>query len=105
MALQQSLAENNPAKSLAALGQRLDQMEARLETLFGDVSARLGSDWLQVVEDHVKELSTQFEATSRQLARLDTIDGQLQQLARAHEEQRSRRRRNPRVWPRRPSRR
>ena len=86
VALQQSLAENNPAKSLAALGQRLDQMEARLETRLGDVSARLGSDWLQVVEDHVKELSTQFEATSRQLARLDTIDGQLQQITRALDE-------------------
>ena len=68
--------------------QRLDQMEARLETRLGDVSARLGSDWLQVVEDHVKELSTQFEATSRQLARLDAIDGQLQQITRTLDEKR-----------------
>ena len=84
--LQQSLADNNPAKSLAALDRRLDRMEARLDSLFSDMSVRLGGAWLQLIEEHVKELAAHFEATSRQLARLDAIDGQLHQLTRALDE-------------------
>ncbi len=86
--MQRSLGENNPAKSLAALAGRLDQLEARLEAFLADASARFGSDWLKLLEQHVEELSAHFEATSRQLARLDDIEAQLRQLSQALGEQR-----------------
>jgi localization factor PodJL len=85
--LQQSLADSNPAKPLAALDQRLDRLEGRLDTLLGDVSARFGGEWLELIEEHTKGLAEHFDATSRQLARLDAVDEQLRQLSRTHEEQ------------------
>lgn len=88
--LQQSLAHSNPAKSLAALDRRLDQLEERLDTLLSNISARLGGELLAPIEEHIKELVKHFEATSRQLSRLDAIDEQLRQLSRALEEQRER---------------
>jgi hypothetical protein len=86
--LQQSLADGNPAKSLASLGQRLGQVEERLDGLLSDVSARLGGHWLEPIEQQIKELASQLDAVGRQLARLDAIDEQLRQLARALEEHR-----------------
>lgn len=88
--LQQSLADSNPAKSLAALDGRLDQLEQRLETLLRNVPANSGSDGLVRVEEHIKELASHFEATTRQLGRLDAIDEQLRQLLRGLEDQRGR---------------
>jgi localization factor PodJL len=85
--LQQSLADNNPAKPLAALDRRFDRLEERLDTLLNDMSVRFGGAWLELIEEHIKGLAGHFEATSRQLARLDAVDEQLRQLARTHEEQ------------------
>ena len=85
--LQQSLADNNPAKPLAAIDRRFDRLEGRLDTLLNDVSMRFGGAWLELIEEHIKGLAGHFEATSRQLARLDAVDEQLRQLTRTHEEQ------------------
>ena len=85
--LQQSLAANNPAKPLAALDRRFDRLEGRLDTLLNDVSVRFGGAWLELIEEHIKGLAGHFEATSRQLARLDAVDEQLRKLAHSHEEQ------------------
>ena len=85
--LQQSLADNNPAKPLAALDRRFDRLEGRLDSLLNDMSVRFGGAWLELIEEHIKGLAGHFEATSRQLARLDAVDEQLRQLARTHEEQ------------------
>lgn len=95
--LQQSLADSNPAKSLAALDRRLDHLEERLDTLLGNVSASVGAEGLAHIEEHIKELAAHFEATSRQLGRLDAIDEQLRQLSRGLEEQRERQRPQPAV--------
>jgi localization factor PodJL len=84
--LQQSLADSNPAKPLAAVDRRLDRLEGRLDCLFNDMSVRLGGPWLELIEEHIKGLAGHFEATSRQLARLDAVDEQLRQLSRALEE-------------------
>ena len=84
--LQQSLSDCDPAKSLAALDRRFDRLEGRLDSLLNDVSVRLGGDWLKLIEEHIKELAAHFEATSRQLGRLDAADEQLRQLALALEE-------------------
>ncbi len=85
--LQQALAANSSGRSLSALDRRLDQFEQRLEAALDTMPARIGREDLGLVEAHVKELAAHFEATSRQLARLDAIDGQLQVLGRALEEQ------------------
>ena len=85
--LQQSLTDNNPAKPLAAIDRRLDRLEGRLDTLFGDMSLRFSGEWLELIEAHIKGLAGHFEATSRQLTRLDAVDEQLRQLSRAQEEQ------------------
>jgi localization factor PodJL len=42
---------------------------------------------IDLIEEHIKGLAGHFEATSRQLARLDAVDEQLRQLSRTHEEQ------------------
>jgi localization factor PodJL len=89
--LQQSLAESSPAKPLAALDKRLDLLEERLEALLQNAGASTGgNEALARVEEHIKELSSQFEATRRQLDRLDAIDAQLHQLSLDLEHQRER---------------
>ena len=85
--LQQSLRDNNPAKPLAALDRRLGRLEDRLDSLFKDMSVHFSGAWLELIEEHIKGLAGHFEATRRQLARLDAVDEQLRQLVRAHEEQ------------------
>ena len=84
--LQQALADSNPTKPLAAVDRRLDRLEGRLDCLFNDMSVRLGGPWLELIEEHIKGLAGHFEATTRQLGRLDAVDEQLRQLARALEE-------------------
>jgi localization factor PodJL len=83
--LQRSLADRDPATSLAALDRRLDLFERRLDgALSGMV---LGSDpaGLKLIDAHVTELAEHFETIRQQLTRLDAIDGQLHELARALE--------------------
>src|SRR5262245_34160475 len=84
--LQQSLADNDPAKPLATVDRRLDRLEGRLDTLFSDMSVRFSGEWLELIEAHIKGLTGHFEATSRQLARLDAVDEQLHKLSRAQVE-------------------
>jgi localization factor PodJL len=85
--LQQSLADNNPAQPLAAIDRRLDRLDGRLDTLFSDMSVRFSGEWLELIEAHIKGLAGHFEATSRQLTRLDVVDEQLRQLSSAQAEQ------------------
>jgi localization factor PodJL len=85
--LQQSLVDNNPAQPLAAIDRRLDRLDGRLDTLFSDMSVRFSGEWLELIEAHIKGLAGHFEATSRQLTRLDAVDEQLRQLSSAQAEQ------------------
>jgi localization factor PodJL len=85
--LQQSLADNNPAQPLAAIDRRLDRLDGRLDTLFSDMSVRFSGEWLELIEAHIKGLAGHFEATSRQLTRLDAVDEQLRQLSSTQAEQ------------------
>jgi localization factor PodJL len=80
--LERSRTEVDPARALAALDRRLDQFERRLETALSDMALRSGGDGMSVINAHVKELSAHFDATCRQLARLESMDGQLRDLAR-----------------------
>lgn len=84
--LQHSLADINPARSLAALDRRLDQFEQRLDAALNDIVAYSGRDGLNLIEAHIKELTGHFEATCRQLTRLDTMDDHLRELMQAVDE-------------------
>ena len=51
------------------------------------MSVRFSGEWLELIEAHIKGLAGHFEATSRQLTRLDAVDEQLRQLSSAQAEQ------------------
>jgi localization factor PodJL len=85
--LQRSLADSSPAQPLAAIERRLERLDGRLDTLFSDMSVRFSGEWLELIEAHIKGLAGHFEATSRQLTRLDAVDEQLRQLSSAQAEQ------------------
>jgi hypothetical protein len=85
--LQQLLAGINPEKSFAAFNQRLDQLEERFDVALRDVALRSDVASLGLVAAHARELSAQFEHARTQLARLDTIERHLRELAHYVEEQ------------------
>jgi|GEM_PF-3372028 len=74
-----------PERSFAALDRRLELFEQRLEQALGQRTARFGREEVAAIEAHIAELAGHFEATRRQLARLDAIEAQLAGLARALE--------------------
>src|SRR5581483_2651944 len=78
--LQRALAKADPARSLAALDRRLDQFEQRLEAALRAMASGSGQPGLGLVEAHIKELEGHFEATCRQLSRLDAMDSRLREL-------------------------
>ncbi len=79
--LARSLADIKPDRSLAALNQRLDQFEQRLEAALREIGHQPDTGTLSLVEAHIRELTSQFEAARNQLGRLDAIDEQLHDLA------------------------
>ena len=83
--LQRALADAHPARSLAALDRRLDQFERRLDTALSDMALGSGAEGLKLIDAHVTELASHFEAIREQLGRLDAMDGQLCELTRALE--------------------
>jgi len=80
--LGRSLADISPDRSVAALNQRLDQFEQRLDAALGSTARQADAGTLNLIEAHINELTSQFEATRAQLGRLDAIDEQLRDLAR-----------------------
>jgi len=79
--LGERLARINVDGALAALQQRLEQFEQRLEAAleglarYGDASA------LPMIEAHISELNAQFAATRSELSRLEVIDARLSALS------------------------
>jgi localization factor PodJL len=88
--LQQSLDSIDPDKSLTAINGRLDRFEARFEAALATVAQRADVAGLVLLEAQLRELATEFEHTRGQLARLDTMDEALRDLARGLESQRQR---------------
>ncbi|HJU33364.1 MAG TPA: hypothetical protein VJ740_18005, partial [Hyphomicrobiaceae bacterium] len=86
--LQRGLHEAGPARGLAALDGRLEQLEQRLDTLLSDTARATDRDALQLIEAHVGDLAGRVAAIARQLDRLDAMDAKLGELARAFEDQR-----------------
>ena len=75
-----------PARSLAALDRRLDQFEQRLDSALSDLALGSDREGLKLIDAHVAELAGHVEAIRQQLGRLDAMDGQLCELARALED-------------------
>ena len=79
--LRQALEGVDPDKSLDAIKGRLDQFEARFDAALETVARRSDLDALALLETQLKELTRQFEQTRGQLARLDSMDDSLRDLA------------------------
>ncbi len=86
--LQQALEGIDADKTLDAVKGRLDQFEVRFDAALETVAQRSDLEGLTLLESQLKELTRQFEETSNQLARLDTIDEGLRDLALGLEAQR-----------------
>jgi localization factor PodJL len=79
--LHQSVAELDPDRSLATLNGRLDQLEARFTDALRSVAQRVDVEGLRLIEAHVTDLTAYLEDARGQLARLDTIDGHVRDMA------------------------
>ena len=83
-----SLADTRPERSVSVLSQRLDQFEQRLESALDGMRYQPDTGTLSLIETHIRELTSQFEATRGQLNRLDAVDEQLRDLAHMIQERR-----------------
>ncbi len=79
--IEQSLAEIRPESSLLSLGQRFDQLEARMSSVLGGVATRADIQELRIAEAQIEDISAQLDQLRRQLARLDAIDSHLGTLS------------------------
>ena len=79
--IEQSLAEMRPESSLLTIGNRFDQLEARMGSALRGVATRADIEQMRVAEAQIEEISTQLDQLRRSLARLDSIDAQLGTLA------------------------
>jgi localization factor PodJL len=82
--VERALTDARPAKVLADLDRRLDQFERRLDRALGDMASGGRGD-LKLIDAHLVEFAGHVEAVREQLARLDAMDAQLRELARALE--------------------
>ncbi len=78
--VEQSLMQFQPGHSLEKLSERFEQLEARWTRALTDVATRSDVEGLRLVEEHIAELATRIENAQEQLARLDTIEGQIAEL-------------------------
>ena len=83
--IERALADARPATALADLDRRLDQFERRLDRALGDMALGAGRGDLKLIDAHLVELAGHVQAVREQLARLDAMDTQLRELARALE--------------------
>jgi localization factor PodJL len=83
--VERALTDARPAKVLADLDRRLDQFERRLDRALGDMALGGGRGDLKLIDAHLVEFAGHVEAVREQLARLDAMDAQLRELARALE--------------------
>lgn len=79
--IQESLAEMRPDSALLKLGQRFDQLEARMSSALDGMATRADLKELRLAEAQIEEISAQLDQLRRQYARLDAIDAHLGTLA------------------------
>ncbi len=78
--LHASLDEAPVYDKLAALDNRLGQLEEHLGVSLQDVAKRTDVAGLKLVEAHIEEISRHLDQTQGQLNRLDTIEAQLNEV-------------------------
>ncbi len=76
--LENSIADLRPDNSVQALGERFNEFEERLAAAFDGVASRADVESISLIEAHIGELAGHLDNVQAQLARLDTIEGQLQ---------------------------
>jgi localization factor PodJL len=79
--LRRALEGVDPERTLDAVKGRLDQFEVRFDAALQTVARRSDLEGLKLLETQLNELTRQFEETRGQLARLDSIDAGLRDLA------------------------
>jgi hypothetical protein len=84
--LQDTLAQANPERTLAALTGRLETIEQRFGATLGRVAQRADLDGLRAIEARVLELAGQLEQARERLDRIGAIDDEVHALARKVEE-------------------
>jgi localization factor PodJL len=75
--IEQSLSQIRPEAALASLGNRFDQLETQINTMFGQMATRADLEDLRIAEGQIEEIATQLNHFRRQMARLDMIDAHL----------------------------
>lgn len=78
--LQESMDDKPVHDMLAALDDRLMQLEQHLGLSLEDVAKRSDVEGLKLVEAHIEEISRHLEQTQGQLGRLDGIEAQLNEV-------------------------
>lgn len=75
--IEQSLSQIRPEAALASLGRRFDQLEAQINTMFGQMATRADLEELRLAEEQIEEIASQLSQFRSQMARLDLIDAHL----------------------------
>jgi len=78
--LQASLTEAPAHEMLAALDERLVQLEKHMGLSLKDVATRSDIEGLKIVEAHLEEMARQLDQTQGHLGRLDNIETQLSEV-------------------------
>jgi localization factor PodJL len=79
--LERSLADWRSDRSLAVLGDRLDQFEERFNSALEGMATRVDVEGLRIVEAHLSELIAHVDSAHDQLAKLGSIESQLRTVA------------------------
>ena len=79
--IENTLADIRPDQSFFALGQRIDQFERSFTSALDNVATHADVEAVRLIEAHMMELVNHLETTQTQLARIDSIEGTLANIA------------------------
>jgi localization factor PodJL len=79
--IEESISDIRPDQGFFALGQRVDQFEQHVASLFEGVATKGDVEGVRLIEAHVSELAAHLENAHQQLMRLDAIEDHLVGIA------------------------
>ncbi len=79
--IDETIADIRPEQSFFALGQRLDSVEQHVSKILETSATRADVDGIRLIETHIDEIANHLDHTNGQLARLETIEGQLFEIS------------------------
>ena len=77
---EEAIAANKESEAIGAITSRFDQLEERLEKSLGDLAQANEPANLQEIELCIAELANQFETTTAEISRLQSIESQLLEI-------------------------